>query len=409
MSFNPLKEKGTPVEKQIHGWSDLNVTPYDKNTVHPYTRTRIILMNGIEVEAAMFKHQFNRHTDQVELKKSLALTRAIEQQHQKMVNWLTPGNESNLEVTIGYEQVAVDLTAWLARTEPDPYVKDALDFALLEDFDHLYRYANLLEMTEGKQANKIVQDLTEITPGRPTYAEHRHPFDNLTRHIDKNTADILTQLHILTIVSGEQQTMNYYMNVGNRTENMLARGLYAEIASVEEEHVSHYESLAYPRASWFEMLVMHEYNECYLYYSCMDSETDDRIKKIWEQHLYEEIEHLKIACDLMRKYEKKDPVEMLPEQLPTLTIFQPNIDYVRQILSSQVDYTSHNMEFLPLAEVKDKSRYEKYQKAVNDSMRYIPSQKVIEENIKVHDHDYRVEVKGHNPVKRFQSLEKVAV
>jgi hypothetical protein len=133
----------------------LNVTPYNKNTVHPYTRTRIILMNGIEVEAAMFKHQFSRHTDNADIKKSVGLTRAIEQNHQKMVNWLAPGNESNLEVTIGYEQVAVDLTAWLARTEPDPYVKAALDFALLEDFDHLYRYANLLELTEGKQANKI--------------------------------------------------------------------------------------------------------------------------------------------------------------------------------------------------------------------------------------------------------------
>jgi len=159
MGFNPLEEKGTPIEQQIHSWSDLNVTPYDKNLVHPYTQTRVILMNGIEVEAVLFKHHFNRHTTDVELKKSLALTRAIEQQHQKMVNWLAPGNASNLEVTIGYEQVAVDLTAWLARTEPDPYVKAALDFALLEDFDHLYRYSNLLELTEGKQANKIVKDL----------------------------------------------------------------------------------------------------------------------------------------------------------------------------------------------------------------------------------------------------------
>ena len=152
-------------------------------------------------------------------------------------------------------------------------------------------------MTEGKQANKIVKDLTEITPGRPTYAEHRHPFDNLTRHINKKTADILTKMHILTIVAGEQQTMNYYMTVGNRTENMLARGLYAEIASVEEEHVSHYESLDDPTCTWLEMLLMHEYNECYMYYSCWSSETDDRIKKVWERHLNDEIEHLRIAMN----------------------------------------------------------------------------------------------------------------
>ncbi len=408
MGFNPLEEQGIPLEQQIHSWSELNVTPYDKNAVHPYTRTRIILMNGIEVEAAIFKHQFNRHTNNIELKKSLAMTRAIEQQQQKMVNWLVPGNESNLEVTVGYEQVAVDLTAWLARTEPDPYVKAALDFALLEDFDHLYRYANLMELTEGKQAGKIVKELTEITPGRPTYAEHRHPFDNLTKHIDKNKADILTKLHILTIVAGEQQTMNLYMTIGNRTENMLARGLYAEIGQVEEEHVSHYESLADPTSSWLEMMVMHEYNECYMYYSCWSSEPDDRIKKIWERHLYEEIEHLKVARELMKKYEKKDPAEMLPSELPVLTTFQSNVDYVRQILASQVDYTSSEMKFMPLADVPDKSRYEMYQKAVNDSMGFIPSQKVIEENIKVHQRDYRVE-REPNPVKRLQAREKVTV
>jgi hypothetical protein len=158
--FNPLKEKGIPLEKQLRSWSELNVKPYDKEKVHPYSRTRGILMNGIEVEGAIFSHQFARHTDDMELKRKLALTRRIEQQQQEAVNWLIPANESVLEVTIGYEQVAVDLTAFLARTEPDPYVKAALDFALLEDFDHLYRYANLLDLVQGKRI------LKRCCPGR---------------------------------------------------------------------------------------------------------------------------------------------------------------------------------------------------------------------------------------------------
>src|SRR5690606_5902492 len=99
-----------------------------------------IAMNGIEVECIMFSHQMARHTADFGIKQQLAMVRRIEQQQQKAVNWLIPGNESTLEVTIGYEQVAVDLTAWLARHEPDPYLKKVYDFALLEDFDHLYRY-----------------------------------------------------------------------------------------------------------------------------------------------------------------------------------------------------------------------------------------------------------------------------
>lgn len=408
MGFNPLEERGTPIEQQIHSWSELNVEPYDKNTVHPYTRTRVILMNGIEVEAAIFGHQFSRHTEDVDLKRTLAMSRRLEQQQQKMINWLVPGDESTLEVTLGYEQVAVDLTAWLARTEPDPYVKAALDFALLEDFDHLYRYANLYALTEGKKADAIVKNLTEVTPGRPTYAEHRHPFDTITRHIDKNTADPLTKLHIQTIVAAEQQTMNYYMNVGNRFTDMLSRGLYAEIGMIEEQHVSHYESLNDPMESWFEMWVMHEYNECYLYHSLMNQEPDQRIKGIWERLLNEEIEHLRIACEMMRRYEGKEPEEMLPRELPEPVIFQSNIDYVREILATQTDYTEHEMQFMPMAEVQDNSRYEMYQRSVNDGMGFIPSQRVIENTIRDQQQDYRLE-KAPHPVQRMQTRERVTV
>ena len=40
----------------------------------------------------------------------------------------------HLRHTIGYEQLAVDLTAHLAKRVDDADIKGALDFALLEDF-----------------------------------------------------------------------------------------------------------------------------------------------------------------------------------------------------------------------------------------------------------------------------------
>jgi hypothetical protein len=252
MGFNPLTEKGIPLEKQLRNWSELNVQPYDKEQVDPYTRTRVIAMNGIEVESIIFSHQFARHTDNPEIKRALAMTRRIEQQQQKAVNWLTPGDETTLENTIAYEQVAVDLTAYVARTEPDPYLKQVYDFGLLEDFDHLYRYANLLDLLEGKKAERITRGLTEIMPGRPTIDEHRHPFDDIRAHYDKHTVDPLSRLHALTIMSAEQQTMNFYMNMGNRYVEPIARALYLEIGMIEEQHVTQYESLLDPLESWFQ-------------------------------------------------------------------------------------------------------------------------------------------------------------
>jgi hypothetical protein len=62
---------------------------------------------------------------------------------------------------------------------------------------------------------------------------------------------------------------------------------------IEEEHVTHYESLVDPGETWWEQLVNHEYNECYLYYSFMETEPDPKVKAIWELHLNMELEHLR--------------------------------------------------------------------------------------------------------------------
>ena len=75
MGFNPLKEKGVPPEKQIKDWKTLNQKPYDKNEVHPYTRCRIITMNGAEMEAGWFLHQFARHETDKDLQRFLAMGR----------------------------------------------------------------------------------------------------------------------------------------------------------------------------------------------------------------------------------------------------------------------------------------------------------------------------------------------
>jgi hypothetical protein len=276
MSFDPFKERGLPLDRQLRNWSELNVEPYRKEDVHPFTRTRVILANGVEVEAVLFSHNMARNTLDPDVKKQLALLRRVEAQQQKAVNWLIPGDESTLEVTLGYEQIAVELTAWVAQNEPDQYLRQCYEFGVLEDFDHLYRYANLYDMLEGKKAETITGGLTEVTPGRPTIFEHRHPHDEIRRPMTALAADPQSLVNALTVLCAEQQVVNYYMNIGNRFMEPIARGLYAEIAMIEEQHVTHYESILDPTATWFENLVLHEYNECWNYYSYLQDETDPR-------------------------------------------------------------------------------------------------------------------------------------
>lgn len=337
MSFNPLKEKGINIEKQIRNWHQIVGKPYNKTDVDCYTRTRQILMNGIEIEAWGFKHQFNRFMPNNNEKQLLAEISRIEDSQQATANWLGPADQSVLETTLGYEQVAVDLTAWLAQNEPDEYVKETFDFGLLEDFDHLYRYSQFAYMREGIKPNDIVQAQTDVVIGRPTQHHHNDNSLRIRKHYDKTTATPQTKVNILTVLSGEQQTHNYYAEHGFMYGDHVLRETYAEIKDVEEEHVTMYESLIDPTESMWEKLLIHEFTEVCNYYTCVEDEVDERIKKTWELFLDIELGHLQIAADLFKKYEKRDPEEVIGSEIVIPCRFKSQKNYVKEILKTQVD------------------------------------------------------------------------
>lgn len=393
MPMNPFKERPMNVEKSIQDWKEFYPKSYDKREVDPYTKTRIILMNGTEFEANWFSHQLARHVNDNDLRRDLALTRYIEKQQQLKISLLKPANESILEHTVSYEQLAVDLTAELAQREMDCDVKTALDFALLEDFDHLYRYANLLEMEQGLAAEWLVGRYTEIMPGRPTIAHHRYPIDNVKRSINAKDSDTQTVLSTMIITAAEQQTMNFYMNVTNVACTDMARKLYQEIAMVEEEHVTQYESLMDPNATWLEMLLWHEYCECYLYWSCYKTETDPYVKGLWEMYLDFEIAHLHKAADLLKKYEKKDWCEVIKApDFPKPVSLHENKDYVRKILGETVQYTSNREDYVRVKDLPEDADFFRLQKMVNPSTQIVSSHCVIENFIHRRGADYRFQV-----------------
>jgi hypothetical protein len=397
--FNPLEHRGVPLDQQIRNWRELDVVPIDPEAVDPYTRCRIITMNGIEVESIMFQHQMARNCPDDEVRRLLAFTRYVESQQQRVVNWLLPGLASVLETTLGYEQVAVDLTAWVARHEPDPYLKQAYEFGVLEDFDHLYRYANLYEMVEHRKAEKIVAGVTEVMPGRPTIAEHRHPYDNVREPYDSESVSPLSKLNALTILSAEQQVMIYYMNVGPQYMEPIARQLYQEISLIEQEHVTHYESLLDPGENWWERLVTHEYTECWLYYSFMQQESDPRVKAVWELHLQMELAHLRQACDLLRRFDGREPEQIVgAEGLPEPLTFEPNKEYLRHLLATQIDLNTLGAGYVREAH----ERFEAMQEQLNDSQKP-PSEQVIDMHREMFGDEYRVETDGPHPVESLRA------
>lgn len=396
MSMNPFNEKPLKMSQDFYSWKELAVKPYNKFEVDPYTRVRIILANGAEFEAVWFSHQFHRHERNNDLRRELALLRRKEQQQQKRISALKPIGESVLEHTIGYEQLAVDLTAIFAERESNKYVKAAMDFALLEDFDHLYRYADLLEMDKGIEAERLVGGYTELMPGRPTIAEHRFPTDEIKRFVNFKQAGALTKLDINILTAAEQQTMNYYMNQANFYQNNLGRQLFTEIGMIEEQHVSLYGGLKDTTCTWLEELLMHEYTECYLYYSLSEDETDPRVKKIWEQHFNDELCHLQKACELLTKYENKVWQQVIPQgDFPELLTFHSNIEYVRKVLAETVNLTSDGEDYLDVGKLPCDANFFEYQSQVNGSDNEVASHNVIEKYIADNNKDYRYETAQH--------------
>ncbi len=391
-------------------WEKLWVRPYSKREVDPYTRTRVILMNGTEFENVWFSHQLSRATGDNELRRKLALIRRSEQQQQKLLAHLKPAEETALEHTIGYEQLAVDLTAHLAKRVTDADIRDALDFALLEDFDHLYRYADYLDATSGVHAEELVGRYTEIMPGRPTISHHRHPYDSVRWDMGGKKPVTIDVLAANVITAAEQQTMNYYMNVASFYHTEWGRKMYGEIAMIEEEHVSGYESLKDPTTTWLECALMHEYAECYLYYSCYKTEKNEYLKSVYEEHFLDEVNHLKIISELLKKYDGKDFFEVMPEtEFPDILNFKENKSYIREVLKS-VPLTTSGDVYLNVNDLKPNNAFKKYQSAIIKGEQTVPSHRVMENYIKKHGEDLRYETAPH-PIKelRDRKVDNVSV
>jgi rubrerythrin len=330
MALDLLREKGVPLERQSFDWADVAGLPTSKLDSDAFTRVRIILMNGIESEALRFSHACARMNRP--LQQALARVRRAEQHQQTLVNWLLPADLSPLETTIGFEQVAIEVTASVAEHEPDPYLAQVYRFGLLEDFDHMYRYSALMDRLTGGDANNILQSYSDILPGRPTVDEHRHPDDDLRKSYDRTKAKPISKLHALTIMAAEHQTHDYYMTVGPQFADPVARQLYAEIASIEEQHVTQYESIIDADETWLEKWVLHEAGEVYNYYGCVQSETDPRVKAIWQRFLDYELGHLQVARQFFEQIEKRDVAEILPRSLPDPIEYRSHRQFVRDSL-----------------------------------------------------------------------------
>jgi hypothetical protein len=361
MAIDLLKDRGTPIDRQRMSWKDMVGKPISKLDDDAFTRVRVILMNGVELDALRTKQVAIRCN--LEARMALAQLMRVEQHQATAVNWLIGADHSPIETTIGYEQTAIEVTASVAQLEPDAYLAQGYRYALLEDFDHLYRYSALLDRLEGKDANNITQGYTDIVPARPTRVHHRAPEHDLLEPYGPGAA-LATKLHALTLTGGEYQTHDYYMNIGPIFADALARQLYAEIASVEAQHITHYGAMLNPNETALEKLVIGEACEVWNYAGCLEQEDNPRVKAIWERFLDYELGHLQVALQLFKDIERRDPAEILGDgKLPPFIRFESQREFVREVVARETQLRKNGTQFVDEASEGESSLA--YRNAVN--------------------------------------------
>ena len=344
MAINLLQDKGLPLAKQRLSWKDMVGKPISKLDDDAFTRVRVIWMNGQEHDSIRTKQVAIRCN--LQAREKLSQLMRVEQHQATTINWLIGADHSPIETTIGYEQTAIEVTAAVAQMEPDPYLAQGYRYGLLEDFDHLYRYSALLDRLEGKDANNITQGYTDIVPARPTIFHHRAPEHDLLEPYGPD-ATLATKLHALTLVGGEYQTHDYYMNIGPIFADPLARQLYAEIASVESQHITHYGSMLNPMETTLEKLLISEATEVWNYAGCAEQETNPRVKAIWERFLDYELGHFQVALQLFKEIERRDPAEVLGDgALPPFIRYESQREFVRKVVETETQLRKRGTEFV---------------------------------------------------------------
>ena len=130
--------------------------------------------------------------------------------------------------------------------------------------------------------------------------------------------------------------------------------------------MTQYGLLGDPRETMLEKSALMQLCEAYIYFSCAQTETDPRIKSIWENFAKMEISHFEGCARLLEKYEGRDIRDVVrADVIEPLVVFEPNKDYVNKVIDEQLDLMPSGMEYKRLSELADTWSSFKFQWKVN--------------------------------------------
>ena len=145
---------------------------------------------------------------------------------------------------------------------------------------------------------------------------------------------------------------------------------------------------------------------CFLYWSALETESDDHLKRIWTRLFEQEVTHLHLASKLLEDYEGKHWQQFIPDgTFPEPLCLTSNVDYVRGVLGGTVRLTADRESWKAVDSLPNDADFFRYQAAVNPREEIVESHDIIERRIKESGEDYRFEV-GPNPVPELRKRDR---
>ncbi|MFD1839781.1 hypothetical protein [Paracidovorax cattleyae] len=136
----------------------------------------------------------------------------------------------------------------------------------------------------------------------------------------------------------------------------VARQLYAEIASVESQHITHYGSMPNPHETPLEKLLIAEACEVWNYAGCAQQESNPRVRAIWEMFRDYELGHFQVVQELFKRLKRCDPAKVLGDgALPAFIRFESHRDYLRQVADAETDLRKDGMRFAQVPQEEGES------------------------------------------------------
>jgi hypothetical protein len=314
--FNPLEHLGLALDRHGRHWHELDVEPVDAQRTDPHTRSRINAMEGLEAADARFDRRFARHVQDPDTRRRVGGLGAAAARRRETLAALRPQVSDALESTAGYERTAVDLLAWVARSEPDAGRAMAYGGQALWHLSCLHGYAELSDRAGYRWLEPIVGDVGALMSGSMVSAAARHHDRPQHAAASAPRAQYLSVLNRWAVQAVRQQVNRH---TGDATSGGRA----------DRERYR-----AADQNRW-EQLVIHESATSYLYYSFLAQEADPRVKAMWELHLQMQLAHLQAAADLLRRSRVRDPQEVVGAGLPEPTTFDRNGPYLQALLVTE--------------------------------------------------------------------------